>query len=260
MAPTKAEPSVPRRAAAETPAPPIPRPAARPVDPQEPDIVPVLPPVIPALDPEPVPLQAHELPPYVPETPEEQASFYSALQTTPEEPPPVGRRRALLGSLLAVAGVALGILALFLFRNDGSPSSNSAVVSQPTVQPSAQPSAAPTPSAVQQSSAPPSVAPKHTAVPVAAAPIVPVTVLNNSRVHGLAHQAAARFNAGGWPTPVITNYTGGTVATTTVYYAPGQLASAKRFAKQFGISRILPRFAGLPGHGLTVVITRDYRA
>jgi hypothetical protein len=56
------------------------------------------------------------------------------------------------------------------------------------------------------------------------------------------------------------NYRGGNIAQTTVYYAPGQQASAERFAKQFGIPRVAPRFPGIPVQGMTVILTRDYRA
>ena len=54
------------------------------------------------------------------------------------------------------------------------------------------------------------------------------------------------------------NYRSGVISQTTIYYASGQQGSAERFAKQFGIPRVLPRFRGLPGSGLTVVLTRDY--
>ena len=87
---------------------------------------------------------------------------------------------------------------------------------------------------------------------------MPVTVLNNSRVKGLAERSAERFRAGHWPVPLTGNYRGGTIAVTTVYYPPGQQASAQRFATQFGIDRVAPRFAGLPGSGVTVVLTRDF--
>jgi hypothetical protein len=90
------------------------------------------------------------------------------------------------------------------------------------------------------------------------APVLPVLVLNNSRVKGLADRSAAKFRAGGWPVSGTGNYSGGVISRTTIYYAPGQLASAQRFAKQFAIPRVIPRFSGLPGSGLTVVLTRDY--
>ena len=72
-----------------------------------------------------------------------------------------------------------------------------------------------------------------TAAPVAA-PIRPVLVLNNSRVKGLADRSARTFRAGGWPVSGTGNYSGGTIARTTIYFAPGQEASAQRFAEPTG--------------------------
>jgi hypothetical protein len=87
---------------------------------------------------------------------------------------------------------------------------------------------------------------------------VPVTVLNNSRRSGLGHQVAAEVQAKGWPIARVGNYRG-RIAATTVYYASGQLAQAQALARQFPqIRRVEPRFAGLPGHGLTLVVTRDW--
>jgi hypothetical protein len=188
------------------------------------------------------------IPPYPPPP-----DFYDGLRAQPE-PPPVGRRQALLGALLAVAGVLIGIVLLYVFRHDGGsgqgpvvalPTPTHAVTQQPTPTPTPSPRPSATPAAT-------------TAPPVAAAPIRPVLVLNNSRIHNLAQRSATRFRAGGWPVSGTGNYSGGVISRTTVYYAPGQLASAQRFAKQFAIPRVIPRFSGLPGSGLTVVLTRDY--
>lgn len=173
-----------------------------------------------------------------------------ALRT--DEPAEVPRHRAVLGALLALAGVVLAIGALYLLREEDT--GEGPTVAEPTTsQTSQQPTATPTPS---PRPTPTSVT--TTAAPVAPAPVVPVTVLNNSRVTGLADRSADRFRAGGWPVRATGNYRGGVVAQTTVYYAPGQLASAQRFARQFDIPRVRPRFAGLPSTGMTVVVTRDY--
>lgn len=188
------------------------------------------------------------------------------LTRPPHEGERVGPARAVAGALLAVAGVALGIGALFLYSEDDSkqngavieprPSASAAASSSPTTGPTtaptpeqtSQPSAGPTSVVV----APPTVAPTQ-------APLAPVQVLNNSKITGLAERGAAKFRAGGWTVSGTGNYRGGTIAQTTVYYAPGQLRTAQRFAKQFGIPRILPRFAGLPGSGMTVVLTRTFQ-
>jgi len=83
-------------------------------------------------------------------------------------------------------------------------------------------------------------------------------VLNNSRRSGLGHEVAAELRAKGWPIAKVGNYRG-RVAVTTVYYLPGQLPQARELAREFPqIRRLAPRFAGLPGSGLTLVVTRDW--
>ena len=49
----------------------------------------------------------------------------------------------------------------------------------------------------------------------------------------------------------------GRTRTSTVYYDAGQRAAAERLAAAHGFPRVLPRREGLPGRGLTVVVTRD---
>jgi len=84
-------------------------------------------------------------------------------------------------------------------------------------------------------------------------------VLNNSRRTGLASDVAAQLRAKGWPIAKVGNYRG-RIAMTTVYYAPGQLPQARELAREFPqIERVEPRFDGLPGQGLTLVVTRDWR-
>lgn len=199
----------------------------------------------------------------------------SVLPRVRRQEEPAGPRRALAGAGLALAGVCLGIgTLLWLDRGhqNGSPAvalppagSTTSTGSEPTT--GSDPTSAATPdltavaptvpssAAVTTPTAPPPVVVPPAAPAPAARPAL--TVLNNSRYGGLAQRAAARFRAGGWTTPVVGNFTGRVVAT-TVYYAPGQLTAAQRFAHQFGIARVLPRFAGLPGSGLTVVLTRDF--
>jgi len=105
---------------------------------------------------------------------------------------------------------------------------------------------------------PPSVEPSATAAPRVAK--IPVTVLNNSRRTGLAHRAAAQVSSKNWPIRDIGNFTG-RIRVSTAYYAPGQEAEAHRLARDFpAIQRVLPRFNGLPGSGLTLVVTREWPA
>jgi hypothetical protein len=100
--------------------------------------------------------------------------------------------------------------------------------------------------------------PSATAKPAVAK--APVTVLNNSRRAGLAHRAAAQVAGGGWPIADVGNFTG-RIPVSTVYYARGQARVAQSLAHQFpAVRRVLPRFSGLPGSGLTLVVTRDWPA
>ena len=247
--PPTAVPPAPRSPAPAPTAPAAP-PAVVPAAPQaaapprreEPPAVPVPPAVPPALPP------VHGSGP----SPEE----LQALRT--DEPADVPRHRAVLGALLALAGVVLAIGALYLLREEDS--GEGPTIALPTSSETSQaPTATPTPAPSARPTSTPVATPvATTAAPVAPAPIVPVTVPNNSRITGLADRSADRFRAGGWPVRTTGNYRGGVVAQTTVYYAPGQLASAQRFARQFDIPRVRPRFAGLPSTGMTVVVTRDY--
>jgi len=86
-----------------------------------------------------------------------------------------------------------------------------------------------------------------------------ITVLNNSRINGLAAKAAGDFRAGGWRV-VATGNLSGRLPRTTVYYGPAQREAAAALRRQFpAIAEMAPRYAGLPGEGgLTVVVTRDY--
>jgi len=88
----------------------------------------------------------------------------------------------------------------------------------------------------------------------------PVTVLNNSTRSGLAAAAAAQLRDKGWKVPTVGNLQGRTPYT-TVYYAPGEHAVAKRLAHDFAsIQRGLPNHAGgVTGSGLTLVLTRTWQ-
>ncbi len=91
-----------------------------------------------------------------------------------------------------------------------------------------------------------------------APPRPPLTVLNNSRIRGLAQRVATDFAGDGWTIADVGNFTG-RIPQTTVYYPRGGHAAAERLAKRFPkVTRVLPRFARLPGSGLTVVLTRYY--
>lgn len=169
--------------------------------------------------------------------------------------PPAGHSRTALRAAgaagLALGGVVLGICVLVLLRGVDVPVVSTAdpvaPVSRP-VPPPPGPAGTGVPGAVLQGAL------GTPAPPVAVRPTL--TVLNNSRIPRLAEQAAVRYRAAGWPVGVVGSFRGRIVAT-TVYYAPGGREQAREVAARFGVPRVLPRFAGLPGFGLTVVVTRD---
>ncbi|MBV9291042.1 MAG: LytR C-terminal domain-containing protein [Frankiales bacterium] len=103
----------------------------------------------------------------------------------------------------------------------------------------------------------PAAEPSATTGPRAAK--VPVTVLNNSRRSGLAHHVAGELASGGWPIARVGNFRG-RLAETTLYYPAGQLDSARLLARHYpSVQRLEPRPSWLPGHGLTLVVTRYWQ-
>jgi hypothetical protein len=96
---------------------------------------------------------------------------------------------------------------------------------------------------------------------------VPLIVVNNTTVTGLAAQAAQRFEAGGWTVTSVGNYQN-SILSTCAYYDPsvsGAKAAATALQRQYPtIKRVEPRFAPspeaepLPSGPVVVVLTPDY--
>ena len=203
----------------------------------------------------------------------------SARRPRAPRPASLPPARAMLGAAVAVAGVLLGIGTL-LWATDapggdpalqapaalveaggdepavalpGDPGRPAEIETAPVDPPPPLPEPAPADQPVAEAPAP-----EPAAQPAATEP-VPVLVLNNSRVEGLAARAAAGFEQAGWPVR-DTGSLRGRIRASTVYYPAGQQDVAREFARRFpGIERVLPRLAGLPGSGLTVVVTRDFQ-
>jgi hypothetical protein len=178
--------------------------------------------------------------------------------------------RNALGGVVAVALVGLGIAALQVVvpepaQRDGpvvkAPSATTFVVPSQ----SGPPPVESTSETVHATLGPPRTATPTPAATTSPSPPVavrpPLTVLNNSRINGLAARAARDFTAGGWRVEATGNLRGRTPRT-TVYYAPGYADEAATLRRQFPkVLDALPRPAGLPGGSpLTVVVTRDYAA
>lgn len=90
---------------------------------------------------------------------------------------------------------------------------------------------------------------------------VPIRVLNNSTIKGLAKKAADDLKADGWNVSGTGNYSAGVIPTTTVYYRPGtdEEAAARAIGTAFGM-RVEPRFEGITdaSPGVIVIVTNDY--
>jgi hypothetical protein len=176
--------------------------------------------------------------------------------------------RLLVRSFLAIAVVA-GLVAL-LINLRGSPTTSTSespgpgpVITSPTPSVLGTPSASPSPKElISPGHVPPRSTP--TASPTPTRVVAPLFVANNTREKGKAHRAAAQFHAGGWPISGTGNYRGQTISETTAYYPPGNdrlKAAAESLRRQFPqVRRVAPRFAGLPGSGVVVVVTASYPA
>jgi hypothetical protein len=117
------------------------------------------------------------------------------------------------------------------------------------------------PSDTESSSAP---APTDTASssPAAEDPkSVPLIVLNNSSVQGLAQDAADQFEAGGWTVTHVDDLQNDIISTCAYFdpSVPHAKAAAQALRRQFsGIDRVEPKFPELPSGPVVVVLTADY--
>jgi hypothetical protein len=107
--------------------------------------------------------------------------------------------------------------------------------------------------------------PRPSATPPAqtSAARAPLTVLNNSVIHGLADRVATAVQARGWQVAQVGNFAG-LLPASTVYFNPGDAAgeaAARELAREFPqIAQVLPRYAGLPPTppGIVLVVTKDW--
>lgn len=174
----------------------------------------------------------------------------------------------LIGAAISVllVGAVVGLLTLTGHPAGGEVSGRHARKTPPTAsRPPA--SATPSPSTPVAPATPPTpgARPSPTRPPArpSTAPVVraPLTVLNNSTIVGLAGESAARFRAAGWSIAAVGGIQG-RYRYTTVYYGPGQLEAAQALVRQFPGIKVIDSRANapeLPGTGLTVVVTKDFR-
>ncbi|CAM2827652.1 LytR C-terminal domain-containing protein [Skermania piniformis] len=88
---------------------------------------------------------------------------------------------------------------------------------------------------------------------------VPVRVLNNSDIAGLAARTAQQLTGVGWTVAETGNYVSSTIGTTTVYYGNStqEKAAAEEIAGKLGATA-QPRFGAIAnlGQGVVVIVTQ----
>ncbi|MCP2291529.1 LytR C-terminal domain-containing protein [Nocardia amikacinitolerans] len=182
-------------------------------------------------------------------------------QTNPTSGGPPLRALAMVLIALAIVFAGLGAMSLSSSDSDATNAEESSTAAQQVT------SAAPVTTAATTTVATTTVAPTTTtAAPTttAGAPAagvnraVPVRVLNNSLVAGLAARTAEELTASGWTNVSPGNYAGGTIAKTTVYYGntAGEREAAVAIAAQLGATAE-PKSAGIgdSAAGVVVILT-----
>ncbi|MEP7178435.1 MAG: LytR C-terminal domain-containing protein [Pseudonocardiales bacterium] len=163
------------------------------------------------------------------------------------------RRERVAGIALAIVGVGVLVIAVIALR---SPNGHGKVAAEGTTTTKSAAKSAPKSTFTSVPARTPSA---PTSEPPATR--LPLVVLNNTTIVGLADQAKARFQAGGWTvtsTDTLTN----DIASTCAYFDPsvaGAEATARALQAQFPtIKRVAPKFAELPPGPVVVVLTSDY--
>ncbi|MET7770742.1 LytR C-terminal domain-containing protein [Nocardia sp. NPDC005366] len=174
--------------------------------------------------------------------------------------------RALAMVLIALAIVFAGLGAMSLSSSEADDSTvaesqtgttSVAPVSTPTDRITAAASSAPVTTTAAATTTPTTATPATTAPQAAPAAnrAVPIRVLNNSLVAGLASRTAGQLQADGWTNVSSGNYAGGNIAKTTVYYgnSPGEREAAMEVARALGATAE-PKSSDVGDSGAGVVV------
>jgi hypothetical protein len=174
-------------------------------------------------------------------------------------------RERLAGIGLAVLGVVVLAVAVFAIRNPRNGPHDAAPPSPSTTSPAVQSSTSAAPRSADPSVQPTNVVPitagASPGMTLARAQRVPLVVLNNTTIAGLAGQAAQRFKLSGWRVTSVGNLTND-ILSTCAYYDPTEpraKAAATMLKHEFPtIKRVRPKFPQLPAGPIVVVLTPDY--
>ncbi|MBF6329146.1 LytR C-terminal domain-containing protein [Nocardia transvalensis] len=170
--------------------------------------------------------------------------------------------RALAMVLIALAIVFAGLGAMSLSKSDAD-NSDTSTQGQTVKTTAAMPTtsaAAITTTRTATTTPPPTTT--TTAPPTTTAAVldksVPVRVLNNSTISGLAARTGNQLSTGGWNVAETGNYSDSVVPKTTVYYgnSPKEQAAAQAIANTLGVTAE-PRFPGIVDAppGVIVIVT-----
>jgi hypothetical protein len=163
------------------------------------------------------------------------------------------QRERVAGILVVCLGIAVLVVAIIALRE---PNGHVAAASGDSSNVAHQ-SASSTPPARRSTSASAS----STAPSPAGLKSVPLIVLNNSSVVGLATQASQQFESGGWTVTSVDNLQND-ILSSCAYYDPSVAnakAAAEALQRQFPeIKRVEPKFPELPSGPVVVVLTSDY--
>jgi hypothetical protein len=171
---------------------------------------------------------------------------------------PRGTRRKMM-ALVSAAVIALGVLGVWSFT---SPKTQETASRTPVTASSAPPSGVAGTSAL-----PPLVSDVPSVSSAPSTPIrLPVTVLNATSTNGLAGRISSALQAGGWPAGGIGQYSGGDIASTTVFFAAGnenQREAALQLVNQFpqiiGPTTLFFPVPDQTAPGLVVVAAGDWQ-
>jgi hypothetical protein len=177
----------------------------------------------------------------------------------PANPAGRGTPRRTVQLALATVVTALVVLGVWSFT---SPRTEVLSAQSPTATSAPASSAAPVSDPSPSAGAPPSES-----APPAGPVRAPITVLNSTKIAGLAGKVGDQFSAGGWQVNQPGAYSAADVAVTTVFFAEGdpvQQEAANQLIAQFPdiTGGPAPRFfdiPGMPDPGLVVIVTGDWR-
>lgn len=162
--------------------------------------------------------------------------------------------------LIALAIVFAGLGAMSLSNSSPESAAQSSSDTETSEAPATQAPATTTEAAALPTTAAPTTT-TTTAAPTTTGAVdksVPVRVLNNSTISGLASRTGSQLTSAGFDVAETGNYPGGVIAKTTVYYgdSPNERETAEAVASELGVSAE-PRFPGIADSppGVIVIVT-----